>query len=416
MLWDPNGRSYSALLGYEGFTSFDLLLMPNERPSLAISTAFEETYANGILHNVQLVYRKKQNKNFAIIKHAFEMQGWHTTCSSLEDCLQHVENHVVVVADLEGPLLATLEEKELAAIQNITNSAPKLLWVSAGGLLDGKKPQHALAEGLARSVRSKNIALDFQTLDFDLDNTPFPEVAQLIVEVAERQSDKHASSVETEYYVSNSVLHISRLVPNEEVNSVYSSEKQEAKPIVYDPEAHLMGKVVAGKVVFEADPRAEQSLAADEVEVRVTISTVNKEGTLVVGGNDYPTTFSHEIGGVVSKVGAEVSDLKVWDIVAAFSFDKFAIYQRRPSSMVQRVADSKSLPDVVSLPMTYGAALYGLQNLAGLKEGESVLVLEGTGMVGAAAIKVSQMLGAVPFVTVTREEDVKKVAAQFNLP
>ena len=420
VVWDLDGRSCSALLGDAGVTSFDLFLMPNKRPSVAISTTFEETYnngyANGVLQNVQLVYRKKKDKTFTIIKRAFEMQGWHTTSSSLEDCLQHVEDHVVVVADLEGPLLATLEEKELAAIQNITNSALKLLWVSAGGLLDGKKPEHALAGGLARSVRSENIALDLRTLDFDLDNTPFPDVARLIIEVAEKQSDKHASSVETEYYVSNSVLHISRLVPNEDVNSVYSSQRQGAKPTDYDPEAHLMGKIVAGKVVFEADPRAEQPLAADEVEVRVTISAVNKEDTLVVGGNDYPTTFSHEIGGVVSKVGPDVSDIKVGDFVAAFSFDSFATYQRQPSSMVQKVTDPKSLPEVVSLPMTYGAALYGLQNLAGLEGGESVLVLEGTGMVGAAAIKVSQMLGAVPFVAVTQEEDVEKVAAQFNLP
>ena len=417
VVWDLKGNSSSALLEDARLTAFDLLLEANGEPSIAISTAFEtgaNDFANGIMHNVQLVYRKQPGKLFSKIKDAFEMQGWRTRAASLEDCLSSVEDQVVMLADLEGPLLATLEEEELAAIQNLTNTASKLLWVSVGGLLAGKKPQYAMAGGLARSVTSEQIALDFRTVDFDLDNTSVDDMTDFIARTAGKQGDKDASN-ETEYYVSNGLIHISRLLPNEDINNIYSVERNEAKPAVLDPEAHLIGKVQTGNVVFESDIRAEQPLAAGEVEVQVNVSTLNKEDTLVVSGTDYPTTFSHEIGGIVSKIGTDVVNVDVGDTVAAFSFDKFATHQRVSSSMVQKVEDPTSLYDLVSLPMTYSAALYGLQTLANLKEKETVLVLEGTGLVGSAAIVVSQMIGAVPFVAVAKEKDVESIAARFSL-
>ena len=397
VVWDLKGAPSSALVKDSRLTAFDLLLETNGQPSIAISTAFEDSvngYANGVMHEVQLVYRKQPRKLFSKIKDAFEMQGWQTSATSLEDCLTSVSDHVVMLADLEGPLLATLRETELSMIQAVTNTASKLLWVSAGGLLVGKKPQHAMAAGLARSVTSEQLSLDFRTVDLDLDNTSVDDATEFIARIAEKQGSNDVRS-ETEYYVSNGLPHISRLLPNGKLNSIYSAEKKEAKPTEFDSEAYLIGKVQSGNIVFESDVRAEQPLAADEVEVQVSVSTLNKEDTLVVSGTDYPTTFSHEIGGVVSKVGTDIVNVEVADTEAANSFDKFDTYKRVASSMIQKVDDLTSLHDVVSLPMTFGAALYGLQNLASLKEKETVLVLEGTGLVGSAAIVVSQLLGAV---------------------
>ena len=64
--------------------------------------------------------------------------------------------------------------------------------------------------------------------------------------------------------------------------------------------------------------------------------------SLVVTGSDYPTTFSHEIAGVITRVGQNVKDLKVADRVVGFAFDKFATYQRTPETLVAKLKEGDS--------------------------------------------------------------------------
>ena len=418
VLWDLDGNSSSALLQDSGFSAFDLILKPCGKPTVAISTATEtgtNGYTNGVLHQVQLVYRKKSEHVLFKVKSAFEMLGWHTTTSSLKECIGKVGEHVVMLADFEGPLLASLDVEELSAIQSIINSVSSLLWVSPGGLLTGKHPEYAMSAGLARSITSEQIALNFTTLDFDIDNTSSQDVTSIITKIA--QSQNHRGGIrESEYYVSKGLLHISRLLPNTDLNSVFSVYKKEAESSTFDPDAHLVGKVQSGKVVFEADARTEEPLGADQVEVKVTVSGLNREGVLVISGSDYPTAFSHEIGGIVTKVGSKVCGLAAGDQVVGFNLDKFATFQRIPADLVEKLEDPDSLNIVVGLLMSYGAALYGLRNLANIEANETVLILEGTGLIGNAAIEIAKLMEAVPYVAVSSEAEAKNVVSRYGLP
>ena len=417
VIWDLNGKS-SSVLPVDHFASFDLCLMSDGQPKIAISTSTElapGNHTNGVSHTVQLVYREKPAQIVPAIMNAFEAMGWHTTTSPLEECLNKVGEHVVLLADFEGPLLASLGEKELSAIQSITKSASSVLWVTPGGLLAGRKPEYAMVAGLARSITSEQIALNLTTLDFDLDNTTFQEVSFIVAGIAENQSHKEGIK-ESEYYVANGQLYISRLVASTEVNVIYSGGKKEVEPVPFHPEAQLIGKVQFGNVVFEKDTRLEEVLSDDSVEIRVTVSGLSKEDTLVISGSDYPTTFSHEVGGIVTNVGSNVRGLSAGDQVAGFSFDKFATFQRIPAQLVQRVEKSESIDAIVSLLMSYGSALYGLNDLAKLEAKETVLILEGTGLAGGAAIKVSQLMKAIPYVAVTNETEARTIVQQFGLP
>lgn len=415
VIWDLKGKSDSTLLRDAQLTAFDLLLKQGGKPSAAISTAFESTvnghHVNGVSKNVRLVYRQKQTEALAKIKSAFENLGWDVVSSALEGTGSVEGEQVVLLTDFEGPLLAAISESEFAAVQNITNNASSLLWVTPGGLLEGKRPEYAMAAGLVRSISSEQASIKITTLDFDLDNTAPQAVGDIVAQVAEKVE---SSDREREYYVSNGLLYISRIAPNTQVNTVYSANI-EAQPTPYDSKAHLIGKVESGKVVFETDTRTEEPLDEDQVEVKVTASGLSKEDTLVINGTDYPTTFSHEMGGVVSKVGSKVVDFSVGDYVAGFSFDKFATFQRVPATLVQKLEGSDSVNNVVSLLMSYGAALYGLKNLARLEAGETLLVLEGTGFAGAAAVKLAQVLQANVFVAVNSDNEVSTLKTVYGL-
>ena len=398
------------------FSDLELEFKSSRKPGFVMTTPVKSTpngITNGVLHKIQLVYRQKPPDILSQIKKAFEILDCHVVTSELQDPTQIGEN-IVIVADFESPFLSTITEQEFLSLQRITNNAKSILWASAGGLLTGKKPEFAMASGLMRSLRSEQVSLNVITIDFDTDNTSTADIARIISQKALQQIEK-APSDENEYCVSEGHVYISRLVSNDIINSVYSVDETDIKPTAFDPEQHLVGKIQSGKVMFETDIRAEDALHPEEVEVKVLLTGLNKEDVLIISGTDYPTTFSHEIGGIVQRIGSATKRLAVGDRVVGFSFDKFATFQRVREDLLQRVEETESLTEMTSLPMGYGAALHGLKTLANLQPGETVLILHGSGLAGAAAIKLTQAMGGYPYVAVNADAQVNAVMSQFGL-
>jgi len=177
----------------------------------------------------------------------------------------------------------------------------------------------------------------------------------------------------------------------------------------------LVGKIHSGTVIFETDDRADNPLNPEALEIQVSATGLNREDTLIISGTEFPSEFSHEIGGIVQQVGSATKGFDVGDRVAGFSFDKFPTYQRVHQSLLQKVSLDESLAEMTSLPMGYAAALHGLKTLANLQSHETVLVLPGSGLAGAAAIRVTQAIGGHPFVIVSNESEASAARQHFGL-
>ncbi|GKT75184.1 LOW QUALITY PROTEIN: polyketide synthase [Colletotrichum tofieldiae] len=307
-----------------------------------------------------------------------------------------VDTHVVVL-DLGKPMLADLSAEEFAAVQKITNNASTLLWVSDGGIMKGQTPEAAIASGLMRAIRVEQATISIVTVDFDRETTSDDQVTSWVSENAVRQIDS-AAGMENEYCVSHGKPYICRLVPHDRINNtIQADDSMESVPFAKD--LRMRGTVMSGKLVFEHVPgKAADNLDSDAVEVQVRFAGLNKEGVLVISGSDYPTDFSHDLGGVVVRVGSAVADLAVGDSVVGFNLDRFSSYQTVSASMLQKVHLGESLLDLTAMVLPYASALYGLKRLADVQKGESVLILQGSGFGGAAAINLSAALGAVPYV------------------
>lgn len=400
-----------------GFSKVDLLIRRLDKMTLALCTAVQPTKCEAIDrldHEVRLVYRKEPAGVLFEVKRAYEKLGWHTTVTSLKNYEGNMKEHVIMLADFEGALLATLEENELAKIQEITSTASMVLWVSCGGLMTGKIPEYAMNVGLIRSIASEQNSLDLMLLDFDLENTSTESIVDIITMITERQSSK-VEFRESEYYVSKGIVYINRLVPHDDINREYAFDKKEVIPLPFDQSIPLAGKVQSGKIVFEADPAEKAKLKPGHIEVQVSVVGLNKEDILVINGSDCLNDFSHEIGGTVQRVGASVTDLNVGDHVFGFNFSKFNTTQCISADLIQKIEVEENLSELVSLPMAYGTALYGLKNLAKLEAQEKVLILAGTGASGLAAIKVSQLMKGIPYVAVSTESEATMVMETFNL-
>jgi NADPH:quinone reductase-like Zn-dependent oxidoreductase len=318
----------------------------------------------------------------------------------------------VVLVDLAKSILFNLTEHEFNMIKRVTNEAKTLIWASAGGLLNGKDPVAGMVAGLMRSVRAEQATISIVTIDFDLSDTPVLDAVNILLHKSVQQITD-SENVESEYCVADSNVYISRLLPNRTLN-----KEQTIQEIPYDPEMRIEGVVETGKVVFE-QVAPSSTVPADAVEIRVEVSALSKEGVLAVQGTDISTALSHEVGGTVEQIGSSVTDVAVGDRVVGLAAGRFGNHQVLSATLVQKLLPEESLQNMVSLPLAYVTALYGLQDLAATQPGERVLVLGSTGYGGAAAVAVALAMGAVPYVVVASDNDKRAtsaVAQRFGLP
>nr|APX43990.1 polyketide synthase [Pestalotiopsis microspora] len=324
---------------------------------------------------------------------------------SCNDRSKSLPNHIIMLADFEAPLLSSLTEDEFSAIQRITNSASSLLWVSNGGLLEGKRPEHAMASGIARVLRSEQASLDVRVLDVDTDTDSHSLISATIAQIVDDQLNKNQIAPEKEYCLSRGELFISRIVRNEDLNRMFSALDNPTSTTIV-PDDRISGVISHGKVIFECGEGGEQDLAPDTVEVQVQRSGLTREGVLAVIGADYPTTFSHTLGGVIVRVGAGVTSLAPGDRVVGLHIDRFSTLQQIPPAMLHKLDTDQDMAEVVSMLMANVTALYGLDVLVRLKAGEKVLVLHGTGIMGTAIAQTALTRGADVYVEAKTQDEV----------
>ena len=169
------------------------------------------------------------------------------------------------------------------------------------------------------------------------------------------------------------------------------------------------------KLAEVADPEPK----AGEVLVRVTSVGLNFFDTLVLR-NRYqftpklPASPGGEIAGVIEALGDEVADLAVGQRVMAYVGGNGC--QER---MAIKAASVIPIPDGVSedvaagVSITYGTAIHGFKDRAGLQPGESVAVLGAAGGAGLAAVEIAKLMGAHVIAVASSEEKIA-LAVQYG--
>ncbi|KAI3343473.1 putative polyketide synthase [Ustulina deusta] len=399
------------MLQEAGFCFVDLLLEGNSGVTLgrALSSPQNDSQAstNGAQHTVQLVYRSSPSPIVGKVKSALEALDWNiTTCGITESLDSVISEHVILLADFEEPLLFTLTEEEFLAIQNIVTTS-LLLWVTPGAL-----PEFDLTSGLIRSITSEQASIDIRRLIVDVETNTTDQIVASVTRLAQEQT-LNDESPEREFCVSRGKTYISRLIRNSSLNSITSSGLK-AKPVHFTSEMRIAGRVSKGKVIFQQQ-LPNTSIKPGHVEVHVQCAALTKDGVRVIAEADYPTTFSHAIGGVVESIEPGTTSFKVGDRVIGFNPSRFDNHQQVPAAMLHKIEAEDDIKTIVSLLLPFAEALYGLKTLARLKAGENLLILNGTGASGVAAVKIAQSMNANIYIMATSEEEVEFLCGRLRL-
>lgn len=151
----------------------------------------------------------------------------------------------------------------------------------------------------------------------------------------------------------------------------------------------------------------------EQVVVDVKAAALNFPDVLMVQGKyqsqpDFPFAPGGEISGVVSSVGAHVTDWHAGDAVfAGCSYggftEKIALHQRQ----LRAKPDSLSFAQAAGMTTTYGTSYYALKQRAELKPGENLLVLGAAGGVGIAAVELGKAMGARVIAAASTDEKLQ---------
>jgi NADPH2:quinone reductase len=144
----------------------------------------------------------------------------------------------------------------------------------------------------------------------------------------------------------------------------------------------------------------EPQIRSDQVLVRVITCALNFPDVLMVQGKYQrkpPLPFSPgcEYSGIAERVGTNVTALRPGQSVCGTAW-----FGGLAQMIAANPADLYALPPDIDMDLaasflfTYSTALYALRDRAGLKAGQSLLVLGAGGGIGLAAVELGKALGA----------------------
>ncbi|MBV8195238.1 MAG: alcohol dehydrogenase catalytic domain-containing protein, partial [Candidatus Dormibacteraeota bacterium] len=153
--------------------------------------------------------------------------------------------------------------------------------------------------------------------------------------------------------------------------------------------------------VLQVQDRHDPEPGDGQVRIRVEAAGLNFADLLARAGvyPDSPRTpcvLGYEVSGVVDVAGAGVDGIKPGArVLAATRFGGQAELAVANASDCIELPSGISTPAAAAIPVNYATAYAGLVLMAGLRQGERVLIHSAAGGVGTAATQIAHHLGAV---------------------
>ncbi|KAJ5578008.1 uncharacterized protein N7459_006972 [Penicillium hispanicum] len=329
----------------------------------------------------------------------------------------------IFLGGMDQSVLSHLNEEKFQAFQRLVSRSRGLLWAVRHTRSDLRSLGANMAIGLARTVRSET-GLQFATLDLgEKESMSDAEASHHILSVFRSVYCQKSQLMQgdMEFVVRHGQVCVPRLLDNHVLNASVQHETPDGPPQLQLFKQDRALRLTAGEsrtldeLYFTDDASRNAPLPDDYIEIKVRCTGLNFRDVLMAMGQLRGDKLGQECSGVVSKVGAGVSDLTVGDRVCAMSPGSLSTYTRCPSSCAWVIPYDMSFEIGASIPAVFCTAYYSLIDLGRLTQDESVLIHAAAGGVGQAAIIIAQSVGAKIFATVGSPEKKKFLMETYGL-
>ena len=358
-------------------------------------------------------------------KSALQQSGWQVT----EHCHYpypdlRPKSTVVIMDELSAPLLATASEDQWKAIKHLIAQGCKVLWITEGSQYKVTQPNNALVHGLFRTIRAEDPSLSLTTLDVESCKSPVAISAiNQILNFLQRPAPK--MQLESEFVERGGIIHVNRILPDDLVNQIQTSESRGAEPelkslhdlkTVAMLRAERLGTLDA--LQYSEITEAEAPVKDNNVEVEIYAAGLNFKDVAVTMGivpeNEH--LLGLEGAGIVRRVGKRAGNYKVGDRVAVIRNGTFANRIQVPTERTHLIPDSLTFEEAATIPLVYLTSLYSLSHVGNLKKGQSVLIHSASGGIGISCIQLAQYFEAEIYVTIGSEEKRNFLKETFGIP
>ncbi|MBZ0285294.1 MAG: type I polyketide synthase [Anaerolineae bacterium] len=153
-------------------------------------------------------------------------------------------------------------------------------------------------------------------------------------------------------------------------------------------------------------PLTRREPSVGEIEIRVRATGLGFRDVLGALGM-YPggvDALGYECAGTVVALGEGVTKFRPGDAVIALAPGGFASHIITKAAFATLKPETLTFEESATIPSPFVTALLGLNILAGMKEGDKVLIHAAAGGVGLAAVQLAQRAGAEIFATAGSDE------------
>ena len=235
---------------------------------------------------VSLVYSRHHSAVPRALADTMSELGMQVQIKELCDVDIAMDKRIVLYNPL-GNLLSQLEPTSFEALKDIICAGANISWVTMG-VGEGKCASGAMVQGFLRVAREEQKMSKLSLLDVDTAGS-----FALIAKTLDNIMTPTASTTETEYWLHNGACHVSRLVPNEEINSRMAVDHEaEIQSIPLQAGRILRANFEGTNIIFAPNEAMQRSaLKLDEVELQIECLESHKhdlqsevEGPRIVAG------------------------------------------------------------------------------------------------------------------------------------
>ncbi|KAI0095496.1 ketoacyl-synt-domain-containing protein [Daldinia grandis] len=389
----------------------------------------EERHANGVSHahlrshGERATVVTERTQDDTLVASLCDVIKLHSGIIPNISNLLHVKDFsgfFVVLSELDRPVLASANKTEFEQIQSLLIRAGGILWVTCGASKVPTNPSTNMALGLLRTARSElgKIAV---TLDLDPDSTLDIEgQAELIEDAFRRTVLADSPEAEVEFAEQGGDLVVPRFIVDDDMNLRVHRELGNSEPYLQEfcqprrwlrVATHTEGSF--DNLHFE-DALTSEVLDDDQVEVEIKASGLCQDDVIMHTDINGLARPERSCSGIVVRIGRDVIDISVGDLVCVLGNDRMGTHTCVAVSSVVRIPQGISFEDAAIIPSAFGAAFYGLSQVARVRKSDRVLI-QISGPEGLAAIQVAHYLGAEVFVAVHGSERRDFVAKSFGI-
>ena len=190
----------------------------------------------------------------------------------------------------------------------------------------GNKPALAMAHGINTVLMNEFSTNNLKFATLDIDDANAPNIASFITEVCiEIGTASSRAKCETDFLLKDNILHISRVVPDMELNEEFtldtgSGRAEQDFPTSGNVQLALETPGLLDTVYFRETPSCDIDLEADEVEIKVKAVGLNMKVGLLhfLQGKTYKINY-HRIMSLlwaISKVSSRAMRVRVSFLVS----------------------------------------------------------------------------------------------------